>query len=456
MNPQELELLLHKWNPHLQDPAKGEWMGTVPRQKYIERLWKAMSLRQIVFLTGVRRSGKSTLMRQLMGKLMADGVPVTNILYLYFEDLLVQKYLPLGSDLIEQLYQFYLEKYNPTGKVFVFLDEIQGIGNFNNWLHTHYEFDRNIKFVVSGSNQSLIQSQTATLLTGRNVQFDIYPFNFYEYLLVHDVDVKGGESIESLRTANFDQTTSILHHLNNFLFEGGYPEIVLSPLRENKTVIANGYYRDILNRDVISPHSIRNPREIEVLGLQVLSDFTKTHTYRSLGRPQALSVDTVKLYLTYFYQSYLFFESRHFSYKTKVVQDVRMPIKLYAVDNGLRNFNTLTVRPDLGQCAENMVYMELQKNNAAIYYWQGKREVDLVVFNPDLALYNVSYTDEVPEREFLSLAEAMNSFRTQQGTILTKNYFASRTIEDKTVQCVPLWAWLILNGKVFFGEVPSV
>lgn len=452
MNTSEIELLIKKWNPHFEDPTKGEWVDKVPREKYIERLWKVMDIRHIVILTGVRRSGKSTLMRQLMGKLIETGTNPKNILYLYFEDLLVQKYLSEGADLLEQFYSYYLEKYNPQGKVYLFLDELQGVADFNRWLHTQYEFNRNIKFVVSGSRRSLIDSNAATLLTGRNVQFDIYPFNFYEYLLVHNIEIKGIDTIESIRDANFSQTTTILHHLGNFLYEGGYPEIVLSKTSESKSAIANSYYRDTLTRDVINPNKIRNPREIEVLGLQILADFTKTHTYRSLGAAQGLSVDTVKTYLTYFYKSYLLFESRHFSYKTKETQDVRRPIKFYVVDNGLRNFNTLNIRPDLGQCAENMVYMELAKNNTATYYWKGEKEVDFVLFNPDLSLVNVSYTDQMHERDAGSMAEALQEFNLGKGTVLTKNYFDTKEVEGKKVEFVPLWAWLILNGRVFFKE----
>lgn len=452
MNPTDMELLIKKWNPHFEDPAKGEWVGTVLREKYLRRLWKAMEIHHILLLTGVRRSGKSTLMHQLMGRLIQEKIRPQNILYLYFEDLLVQPYLTLGAKLLEQFYSFYFEKYNPQGKVYIFLDELQGVKEFNHWLHTHYEFNKNVKFIVSGSRRSLIDSEAATVLTGRNVQFDIYPFNFYEYLLVKNIELRGKDTARSILDANFSQTTTILHHLGNFLFEGGYPEIVLAKDRENKTLIANSYYRDILTRDVIGPNNIRNAREIELLGLQVLSDFTKTHTYRSLGGPQGLSVGTVKTYLDYFYNSYLFFGSKHFSYKIKETQDVRRPIKLYVVDNGLRNFNTLNIRPDLGQCAENTVFMELKKSNVPINYWQGKKEIDFVILNPNVSLLNVSFTDEISQREVDGLLEGLEEFNLERGIILTKNYAASTVIEEKTIECIPLWVWLILNGKSFFRE----
>jgi predicted AAA+ superfamily ATPase len=452
----EKETLINKWNPHFQDTAKGGWVDTVPREKYLARLWEAMELRHVIVLTGVRRSGKSTLMQQLIGKLIEEKTDPKNALYLHLEDVLVRPYLKLGWKLLEELYTYYLEKYNPQGKVCVFLDEIQSVSEFNRWIYSHYERQENVKFIIAGSRQSLIESEASTLLTGRTVRFDIYPFNFYEYLATKNVNVGKGNTVEELRNSNFSQTTSILHHLGNFLNEGGYPEIVLAQKERNKELIANTYYRDILTRDIINPHEIRNPNEIESLGLQVLVDFTKTHTYRSLGKPQKLSVKTVKAYLDYFYKAYLFFESSHFSYKTKETQDVQKPKKIYVVDNGMRNFNVVVPRRDLGQRAENVVFLELMKNHPAVYYWKKKKEVDFVVMDPKmkptLALYNVSYTDKLHEREVKGLVEGLKEFNLDSGTILTKNYFDKKEKDKKTVEFIPLWAWLIANGKVFFKE----
>lgn len=459
MNNAEKETLISKWNPHFQDPSKGSWAGSVQREKYLGRLWEAMTLRHVIVLTGVRRSGKSTLMQQLIGKLIKEGTDPKNVLYLHLEDVLILPYLQLGWKLLEELYTYYLEKYNPQGKVYLFLDEIQGVSEFNRWIATHYERKENIKFVISGSRQSLIESETSTLLTGRTVRFDVYPFNFYEYLIARNVQIEKGNTIEEIRDHNFSQTIVILHHLGNFLVEGGYPEIVLASEQRNKELIANTYYRDILTRDIINPHEIRNPGEVESLGLQILSDFTKTHTYRSLGSPQKLSVNTVKTYLNYFYKAYLFFESNHFSYKTKETQDIQKPRKIYVVDNGMRNFNVVVPRRDLGQCAENIVYLELMKNHPSVYYWRGKQEVDFVVLDPrqeaKLTLYNVSYADELHEREIKGLVEGLKEFKLDRGVVLTKNYFDIKTIEGITIEFIPLWSWLILNGRVFFKEVKT-
>jgi len=163
----------------------------------------------------------------------------------------------------------------------------------------------------------------------------------------------------------------------------------------------------LVTRDVLLPNNLRNGQEVEILGLQLLSDFANTHTYSSLAKPQKLSPDTVKTYLAYFSKAYLFFECTFFSYKTKETQDIQRPRKIYVVDNGMRNFNVPLARLELGRLAENMVYTELLKTSTQVSYWKGKREVDNLLQNGALQLFNVSYTDELSDREVEGLVEGL-------------------------------------------------
>jgi len=446
MDTQIIEKLISDWNPHFEDISRGRWNGTISRVRYLAAIKKLINIRHTIILTGVRRAGKSTLMQQLAGWLIQEEkVPPCNVLYLYLEDLLVSPYLSLGADLLEGIYSHYLERYNPQGKVYLLLDEIQGVIGFNRWIASKYERKDDIKFILSGSSRSLIEAESATVLTGRNVQIDIYPFSFYEYLLIKNVAIKGEGDTQSIWDSNHFQQIPILHHLGNYLIEGGYPEIVLSANEEEKKAIAAGYYRDTVFRDVLLPNHVRNARDIELLGLHILADFTKTHTFNSLSKPNKLSVDTVKNYLEYFSLAYLFFESTYFSYKTKETQDIQKPRKLYVVDNGLRNFNVPNIRPDFGQCAENVAYLELMKNNVAVHYWKGRHEVDFAVLNPKLKLFNISYTDQLNQREIAGLLEAMDEFDLDQGTILTKNNFTRQKFGNKTIEFIPLWVWLLHN-----------
>src|SRR3989344_1479605 len=228
-----LETLLSAWNPHWADPAKGKWRGTVTRLKYLNRLKKLIELRHVLILSGVRRAGKSTLMHQLINYLISEKkVDPKNTVYFFLEDILVRQYLPLGWKLLEELYNYYLETHNPQGKVYLFLDEIQGISQFNRWISTKYEFQEPVKFIISGSTRSLVDSEAPTVLTCRNVQGDIYPLNFYEYLQIKGVKFTAGDNGVMVYRANFSRQKELVYYLGSYLKEGGYPEIVLAPDEE--------------------------------------------------------------------------------------------------------------------------------------------------------------------------------------------------------------------------------
>lgn len=458
MNQVDIQTLLTRWNPHLSDKARSLWQGTTPRSWYLSQIEKTFTMRHIVVLTGVRRSGKSVLLHQLMQRLVDAGVPVMNVVYINLEDIVIEKYLVeegkhrdsfvVGADLLERLYHTYKVTYNPQGKVYLFLDEVQGITACNHVLNTWYESQENLKVFVSGSHRSIEDSETATLLTGRTVQFFIRPLNFVEYLTIQQVSFHPGDTLDELWRNNTSQSSVFLHHLNNYLREGGFPEIVLAKDENEKRLIAQGYYRDFLARDIIAPRQVRNAKDVEVLGLRILADFTKTHTYRKLGIPLKLAPETIKTYLEYFYDSYLFSESTFFSYSTKETQDVQKPKKIYTVDNGLRNYNVLRFSPDLGRNAENLVFNELKQSHAGVFYWQNKKEVDFIVMNGDTALYNCSYTDEIPEREVDGLVEALHEFGKETATLLTKNIFEHTVIDGKRIDTVPLWVWLLSENIV--------
>lgn len=457
MQSTEIDQLIKRWNPHF-ITGKVERVGIAPRSYYLDRLWEAMSLRHIIILTGVRRSGKSTLMQQMMAKLIGEGVDPKNVIYLHLEDPLIGKYLleqestgtpkpTIGSELLQQFFDLYRETYNPQGKIYMFLDEIQGISGFNRILNNWYERRMDLKCIMSGSRQSLVKSEMATLLTGRNVQFHIHPFNFREYLITKGVILRPAETLEEVVNSNYDQIHAILHHLGNYLHEGGFPEIVTANNEGEKSLLATSYYQDFLARDIVNPNQIRSYKDAEVLGLQILADFTKSHTYRSLAKPLNLTSPTVKSYLEYFYQAYLFYESNFFSFSTKNALAIQRERKIFVVDNGLRNYNSLFKTEDVGKCAENLVYLELIKQIGHIFYWKGKQEIDFVVRNPEVSLYNVTYTDDIPEREITGLIEGMTEFHLDHAYLLTKNTKEERVVDKKKIYLIPLWAWLLVEPK---------
>jgi len=167
------------WNPWWTD-------GIVPPVLHgIEResgnfITSTLEKREITVLGGVRRSGKTTTMYQLIGKLLAKGVARENILFLNLEDPMM-----IGEDL-DRVFSTYKQHFFPGGKIYVFMDEIQAIHGWELWLKKQYDLGRDVKFIVSGSNSSLLSGEYATHLTGRNIDIRIFPLSFREYLAFSD------------------------------------------------------------------------------------------------------------------------------------------------------------------------------------------------------------------------------------------------------------------------------
>ena len=172
-----METLLTQYNP--QWKKKSAFDHLIPRGKYLEGLMKLIDRREIIVLQGIRRSGKSSLLKLLMKALIDRGTPKTNLFFMNLED------YRFGSDknldTLDQVYQAYIEKIEPEGQHYVFLDEIQEIPDFERWLRTYYEQSELVKFVVTGSSSSLFSAELATLLTGRQIAVEVFPFSFPEY-----------------------------------------------------------------------------------------------------------------------------------------------------------------------------------------------------------------------------------------------------------------------------------
>jgi len=161
---------------------------------------------------------------------------------------------------------------------------------------------------------------------------------------------------------------------------------------------------------------------------------------RNLRNSLNLSYDTIKSYLSYFAEAFVFFTIDHFSYSFK--RQKTLPSKIYCIDNGLRNSVSFKFSKDGGKLAENLVFLELKRNRKTPYYWQGKNEVDFVVKERDnsLTAINVTYGDEINKREIAGLHEFKQKFKKAKCLLVITRDIEKR---EKGVRFVPLWKWLL-------------
>lgn len=398
----------------------------------------------IVDILGVRRCGKTYYMFQLISELLNSGVPKSNILYINLDDDRLQ---PLNGDELHLLIETFNEFHEVSldYKLYLFLDEIQNIPDWEKWAKSTYDKYKNIKISVSGSNASLLSHDISTLLTGRHITTRMFPFSFAEFLDYHEIEFQ-------LKTLQYSkQKTLVKKKFNEYLENGGFPEVIYYPGSGQRELLQS-YFDDIIYRDIISRFNIRNPHIFKQLSIFCISNISKPHSFNSLRRLFAnyatLSTDAVINYLSYLEDAFLLFTVPHYDYSLK--KQINKPKKLYCIDSGMVNAVSFHFSDNLGQLYENLVFLQLKRSNRETYYWQSAKgyEVDFVIKEGLKAsqliqvCFDISDT-ETRSREVRGLVEGLNYFDLSKGTIITSDFFHEEIVDGKVVHYVPLWYWLL-------------
>jgi hypothetical protein len=414
--------ILKEWNPWWEKKELINELKGKSRFLY-KNLIDSVDIKEITIIVGVRRSGKSTLMYQIIDNLL-NKIDPEQVLFVNLEDKKLKKLS------LEEIYNYYRENLNPRKKAFIFLDEIHKKEGWESWIRKKYDLKTNDKFIISGSCSYLLKKEYSTLLTGRNLTFEVFPLSFKEYLLFEDISIK---KIVLDRTKH-----KIINYLGKYISLGGFPGIFFSPERY-KINILEQYFDDILYKDIIDRFNL-NSQKAKDLALFLMTNFTSLISLRNLRNSLGISYDTIKDYIYYFKEAFLFFNLDHFSYSFK--EQKTLASKIYCIDNGLRNAVSFKFSKDEGKLAENMVFVELMRRDKDVYYWKGKGEVDFIVKNNDQSLtaINVSYTDEIDEREIRGLLGFKKEFKKTKNLILVTKDLEKK---EKGINFIPLWRWLL-------------
>jgi hypothetical protein len=395
-----------------------------------------LNQREIIIITGVRRGGKSSLMRLISNDLIEKyDILQDNILYLNFED---ERFTYFDINDFEQVYEIFLELYHPVGRKYFFLDEIQNVKGWEKWLNRLYEFE-DLKIFVTGSNATLLSSEIATALTGRNRQLIVYPFSFNEFLSLRNYSIT--EKDFYLR----EKRIEIKRLFDEYLKLGGFPEV----LKISDNTLLEQYLKDIIYRDVIARYSIRNIKEIKELTLFLASNIGTIQSYNNLREMiNVKSLNTIKNYLEMLENVFLFFKIDLFSFSVK--KQIYNPSKIYSVDSALSNAIAFKFSENMGHIYENIVFIELQRKNKEVFYWKSKRgrEVDFVIksgLKIDEAIQVCfSFTDKkTRDRELESLLSAKNELNVDNLVMITEDEKGEEVIDGATVRIIPLWKWLL-------------
>ena len=387
----------------IQQTRKQNITGKSPREKQ-NTIQTDNSFIQVI--TGVRRCGKSTMLHFLMNK-------YSKVAYFNFEDPRIINFDIKDFSRLDEII--------PTDTEAYFFDEIQNVPQWEIYIRQLHDFEK--KVYITGSNASLLSRDLGTRLTGRYLATELFPFSYLEFL-------------QFLKLENSENS------IQNYLKMGGFPEY----LKTNNIEVLQNLFKDIVYRDIAIRYSIRNTKLLIDLALYLLSNIGKETTFNSLKKIFKVgSANTIMDYSNWFEDAYLLFFLQKFSYSAKSISI--NPRKVYAIDNGLINANSLSFSEDKGRILENAVYIYLRNKEIKMFYFRETKECDFVLFDQDKCTKAIQVCHEVhldnQEREVAGLLEAMDFFDLTQGFIITFNQKDTIIIKEKTIYLVPSYEFFV-------------
>lgn len=357
-----------------------------------------------LIVSGIRRCGKSTLLKLLLNQ------SIDSLTFVNFDD---PRLFDFEISDFQKLDMIISEK---KSQILVF-DEIQVVKGWERYVRQKLE--QEYKVYITGSNASLLSRELGTSLTGRHVNYELFPFSFVEFCKLMGFE-NNKESIEQ------------------YLVLGGFPEY----LKSKNPEILRALMDDILTRDVAVRFNIRDLRSLRRLTIYLMSNIGNLTSASKLKEPSGISsVTTILEYISYLEQCYLFSFVPKFDYSVKK-QSVN-PKKIYAVDLGLVNCNVTKLTADTGHKLENMVYCEIRRKYKDICYHKGKGECDFVVLENESVISAIqvcmSLDADNRTREINGLLEALNTYNLEEGYIVTMDQTDFFEIDGKSIKVIPIF-----------------
>jgi predicted AAA+ superfamily ATPase len=359
----------------------------------------ALKAPHAIIISGLRRVGKSTLLAQMAHRLGNEA-----FYYLNFED---DRFLGFQVADFNDLFLMLAELFGDR-RIFL-IDEIQNIAGWEKFVRRF--MDQGYKFLITGSNASLLDRELGTLLTGRYLSVELFPFSFYEY-----IHFKKEELPDPLRMTSIDQAR-LQRNLDDYLRFGGIPDALKYP----ELPLLRSLFDDVLYRDIAARYRLEAVDSLKQLGLFLMSNPGGVTSYNKLKQMLHLgSVNTISSFIEYMENSWLIFPINVYDYSIKRQQIA--PKKIYCIDTGLSNEVGFHFSPDSGKLLENLVFLTLRKSNSEIYYFNTLSGYEVDFYLPEKRqLVQVSQRLDNPatrEREVRALMDALASLPVENALLL--------------------------------------
>ena len=366
-----MEETLIRFNPHWRKKPDAE--GYL-REEYLGKILEKLNRKEILFLTGMRRVGKTTLIKQTINHLINEKkIPPKKILFLSCDNLI------FSHKTIFEILDVYrkINEIRHDETFYLFIDEVTYLKNFNQQLKNLYD-SWNLKILCSSSNAGYLNDKKA-FLTGRTTTLEVYPLNYEEFL-----------EFKRLKIPKYDRSLN-RKYFEEYLKQGGIPQYVIEQDPQYLVDVTNS----IIEKDIISRYNLRDAGTIKELFKLLCSRIGTPISYNKLSNILKIKTETVKKYLTYFEQTYLFFSCERFSKSRN--ESITSPKKFYVIDNGLKN---IVSSFEKGSSFENLVFINLLRNRKPFenvsYYLENGIEIDFITKR---YLIEAKYGSELTEKQ---------------------------------------------------------
>lgn len=384
---------------------------------------------------GIRRTGKSYLMYQQIKQLESKGVPLSQIVYVNFED---ERLLEIKVTDLNTILEIGLEMSGSANKPYLFLDEIQNINGWEKFVRRIADMKYRIN--ITGSNSKMLSSEIASTLGGRFIIMNIYPYSFTEYLTANHREKNYLDVISTQDRAD------VLSLYNEYVTFGAFPELVDI---KNKRAFLSSIYQTIYLGDIITRNKISNDFAIKLILKKIAESVTKplsfsrlTNILKSTG--MAIGKQTVINYVGYMTDSYLLFTLQN--YAAKLVDKETSP-KYYFMDTGLLGLMLLDSK---SAQLENLVAIELIRRYGVenVFFFENNVEIDFYIPSESLAIQvSLQVLDDIDtkERETRAFAKLNNFIPDSKCILITNSEEINLEYDGIDIEVIPIWKWLLME-----------
>lgn len=422
-----LQIALESQNPWWFDRP---FATGIDRLAWFPELSRYLTSREILLIMGARRTGKSTLVYQIIRSLLNAGTEKEAVLYINLDE---PVFASRAKDpaFLRELVEDHCTRHEDISRFTVCIDEVQNHDHWVGTVKTLYDTRPDIRLILTGSSSALLRREISTRLSGRYFAVTVWPLSFAESLAF------SGQKKPTIARKR--------QHILTYLSYGGFPRVVLEQDQELKKDLLKNYYETIYLKDIIFPNSIRSSSDLYDILYFLIANIGNLLSFNRIAATLHIAPETVREYITYAEDAFLFYTVKKFDYSVK--KQLANPKKIYCIDTGIVSAVAFAFSGNRGSLLENAVFLALKKRYGEVYYHKNRHECDFLVRKNKkiVSAIQVCESLENPDtrsREFRGLFEAMETYGLTKGTILTFQEGGEEEVDGRHVRIEPVADWL--------------